>query len=340
VRRGLKRLFRRPGSGVAVLMYHRVRETDVDPWRTCVSPSRFHEQVAYLSRRYTVMSLASLADALAHGNLPRRALVLTFDDGYTDNLHTAKPILEQLGAPATFFVTTGALDGAREFWWDELARVFLEPGRLPRTFTVDVGDGLDGWNLGDQADYGPDACRRHRDWNVYRRENPTPRHALLRALYQHLYRLPSATKRSVLDRVFAWAGLAPEPRPSHRALSPDELLEVERGGLVDVGAHSVTHPVLTALGRDEQREEMARSKAVLESVLGHAVTSFAYPHGAHDDATVELAREAGFTTAVTVKGFKVDRRTDPLRVPRMDVGNWGAKELGARLADLLASPAG
>jgi hypothetical protein len=55
--------------------------------------------------------------------------------------------------------------------------------------------------------------------------------------------------------------------------------------------------------------------------------------------TADVAREAGFSTAVTVKSFKVDRHTDPLRVPRMDVGNWGARELGGRLADLLASAA-
>jgi len=321
-------------------MYHRVYETEVDPWRTCVSPSLFREQIAYLSRRHTLVSLSALAEALADGRPPRRAVVLTFDDGYADNLRTAKPILEHFDAPATFFVTSGALETSREYWWDELSRVLLEPGCLPSTFAVGIKDELDGWELGGSSDYGANACRRYREWNVYQPDDPTPRHGLLRALYEHLYGLPSAAKTNVLDRVFAWAGLSPERRASHRTLSADELLEVERGGLVEVGAHSVTHPVLTALGPDEQRVEVTESKSVLEGFLGHPISAFAYPHGAHDEATVEAVRRAGFTTAVTVKGFKADRHTDPLRVPRMDVGNWGARELARRLADLLAARGG
>ncbi len=323
------------GSRIAVLMYHRVYETSVDPWGTCVSPANFDQQMEYLSRRHTVLSVSRLVGLLAAGRLPKRAVALTFDDGYRDNLSTAKPVLERWDLPATFFVPTGLMEGSREFWWDELSRVLLEPGSLPRTFDIGLGTEADGWELGDSAVYTAEDRRRHEAWTVHQRHDPTPRHALLRSLNDHVYLLPQGDKQRVLDRLFEWSGVSSDGRRSHRTLTGDELLEVERGGLVDVGGHSVTHPVLSALPLEAQREEITKNKAELEDILGHPVSSFAYPHGAYGRETAALVRNAGFASAVTVENGPLRAGTDPFELPRVHSGDWNGDEFGRRLEEKL-----
>ena len=335
VNRLLQRTSSLLGSRVAVLMYHRVYETSVDPWGTCVSPANFDQQMEYLSRRHTVLSVPRVVELLAAGRLPKRAVSLTFDDGYRDNLSTAKPILERWDLPATFFVSTGFMDGSREFWWDELSRVLLEPGSLPRTFDVGPGIEADRWELGDSAVYTEEECLRHEAWSVRQQHDPTPRHALLRALNERIYLLPQPEKRRVLDRLFEWSGMSSDGRRSHRTLTPDELIEVERGGLIDIGGHSVTHPVLSALPLDAQREEITKNKSELEEILGHPVRSFAYPHGAYSRETAAAVRHAGFESAVTVENAPLRIGTDPFELPRVHSGDWDGDEFGRRLEERL-----
>ena len=138
--RRLHRWFRRRG-GPAILMYHRIAVPNVDPWRLSVSPERFAERVQALRERRTVLSMDAFVARLQSGDLPHDALALTFDDGYPDNLHQAKPILEAAGVPATVFLTTGRIGTSEEFWWDELARMVLSRAEpLSATLMVEPGD--------------------------------------------------------------------------------------------------------------------------------------------------------------------------------------------------------
>ena len=125
----------RPKSHAVVLMYHRVAECDIDPWNLCVSPQQFADQIAALKREFCILPLHELIRSDAR----RNAVAITFDDGYADNLHAAAPVLEHHGAPACFFLTSGALDMAYEFWWDELGRLLLRESALPSTMVISVG---------------------------------------------------------------------------------------------------------------------------------------------------------------------------------------------------------
>ncbi len=123
----LKRIWHRlrDGPRVLVLGYHRV-STAPDPYGLSVSPSHFAEHVEVIRRAGAATSL-KLCDPGSVRELYRaESICVTFDDGYADNLHVAKPILEKHGIPATVFVATGLVDSGREFWWDELAH--LLPG--------------------------------------------------------------------------------------------------------------------------------------------------------------------------------------------------------------------
>jgi peptidoglycan/xylan/chitin deacetylase (PgdA/CDA1 family) len=103
-----------------VLAYHRVATPESDRWRLAVSPERFAEHIEVINDGFRPCSLAQLTAALEHGTKLRKAVVVTFDDGYRDNLLEAKPLLERHGVPATVFVVTGYTDTNGPFWWDGL----------------------------------------------------------------------------------------------------------------------------------------------------------------------------------------------------------------------------
>jgi peptidoglycan/xylan/chitin deacetylase (PgdA/CDA1 family) len=111
-----------------ILMYHRVDAADVDPWRLAVHPSHFDEHLEVICELFQPVSLARFASAFAAGGAPRGSVVVTFDDGYRDNLLNARPLLEKHGVPASLFVTTGYLDSGRDFWWEELLAVCVRGG--------------------------------------------------------------------------------------------------------------------------------------------------------------------------------------------------------------------
>src|SRR4051794_36123063 len=102
-------------NGLRILFYHRVSDDDD---LLAVSPRRFRQQMELLAAKgYDVLGLAAAADLLNAGVVPRRSVVLNFDDGYRDVAENALPILEQLGFPATVFLPTGVIDGMTTFSW-------------------------------------------------------------------------------------------------------------------------------------------------------------------------------------------------------------------------------
>ena len=124
--RTLRRLRSRIRPGVAILGYHRVCNGTPDPLGLSTSPANFEAHLAVIARLGAPLRLAEAAASIAGGQVPRRAVVLTFDDGYADNLHAVLPLLQGRGIPATIFVTSGNRGG--EFWWDRLARMRQNSG--------------------------------------------------------------------------------------------------------------------------------------------------------------------------------------------------------------------
>jgi peptidoglycan/xylan/chitin deacetylase (PgdA/CDA1 family) len=198
----------------------------------------------------------------------------------------------------------------------------LQPGALPGALDLRVNGRDYHWQLGETARYDEAACHRHRDWRAWQTDEPTSRHAVYRSLWQLMRPMADGERRQVRRALLAWAGACDTARPTHRALAPAEIIELARGGLVEVGCHTVTHPQLAALNADAQREEISRSKAQLEETLGRAVTSFAYPYGGERDytgETVTLVQEAGFDCACSTSVGLVERHASPFQLPRLQV---------------------
>jgi len=313
-----------------ILVYHRVAELGCDPFGISVSPWRFAEQLQVLRRSARVIPLRRLVRSLRSGSIPRQSVAVTFDDGYADNLEAAKPLLERFDVPATIFIATGQLDRAREFWWDELERVFLEPGRLPRILRLELAGAVRNWALGAAAEYQEDTARRWRGWKCWERA-PTPRHATFFAVWKAVQLLSEKHRQDALDAIAAWSGQGLEARPSYRTLCERQLRDLAAGDLIEIGAHTVTHAALCEHPVRVQRAEIRQSRTRLEEILGRDVASFAYPYGARSEETVEIVRECGFSYACSTDPDRVVPGADHFQLPRVQIEDWDGDEFAKRL---------
>lgn len=118
-RRTAKKLYNIFFPTAIILLYHRVAELENDINFLSVSQINFENQLIYLSKKFKILSLNELAEDLKTNNLKTNSIVITFDDGYADNLHNALPILEKHKIPATIFVTTGKIGDNAPFFWEE-----------------------------------------------------------------------------------------------------------------------------------------------------------------------------------------------------------------------------
>lgn len=322
VRRAPKWLKNKLRPGGLILMYHRVAELPLDPHSLSVTPQHFAEHLEVLRKYSRPTSLRQLTGMLRNGERPRRHVVVTFDDGYTDNLYNAKPLLERYEIPATVFVTTGRINNEQEFMWDELERLLLLPGRLPEVLSIKMNGSVQDWRLGQAVHYSDDDYRRHRGWTVSQADDPSPRHTLYRSLHPMLKPLPEPEQLKVLEQLRALAGVEAKGRTTHRTMTSEEVLNLASGGLVEVGSHTVTHPVLSEIPADAQRVEIQQSKSHLEEILGEPVKSFAYPFGAHTEETARLVEEAGYDCACSTLPDIVWSGSLCYQLPRVDVGDW------------------
>ena len=317
-----------------ILAYHRVTNLATDPQMLAVTPTNFAEQLAALHKHFNVISLGTLAQSLVTGSPISNSVVLTFDDGYSDNLHEAKPLLESHAIPATVFIASNHIGTSTEFWWDELEHLLLRPGTLPRELRLRIDDFDYAWDLRGDANYTLPNFDRHCTWNVTQPESITRRHQLYRALHGLLGFLSFAQREEVLNSLRDWASELPSSRSNYRALSEGEVLTLASGGLIDIGAHTATHPILSMLSAREQKTEIQRSKQRLESMLGRQVTSFAYPYGALSDykgETVRLVKAMNFDCACSTFTDVVRAGCDRFQLPRFMVRDWNGEEFLRRL---------
>jgi glycosyltransferase involved in cell wall biosynthesis/peptidoglycan/xylan/chitin deacetylase (PgdA/CDA1 family) len=288
-----------------IVMYHRIARLDPDPHELCVSPADFRAHMESLRRDYHPMSLEDLARAAEAGRIPARAVAVTLDDGYLDALTSASPILLETGIPATFFVNSADLDEEREALWDTIDRFFRSGLTLPPRLELDV--------RGERV----------------RRPTTTAAECEAAAAWLHGLATPmnARERQALVRRLVEWSGIEPTPRPTHRRLTAAELVRLaERPGHA-IGSHTVHHLVLPCHDRETQRWEIEADRRHLERGIGRPVRTLAYPYGEFSAVTVEVARAAGVTAAVTCRETLVPAGGDPLLLPRLAVKPAGGATL-------------
>jgi peptidoglycan/xylan/chitin deacetylase (PgdA/CDA1 family) len=320
---------RRFASNGLILMYHRVAHPDTDPWGLCVTAEHFAEQLQVLKDNFNIVALRDLGRALRNRRIADRTIAISFDDGYADNFHNALPQLDADGLPATIFISTGNLAREREFWWDELEQILLNDRLLPERLTLVTRDGERTWHV-TPGDYS-ESLKSKRAWEG----EPGTRVALFHDIWKTMLCMPSDEQDSVIDQLVDLSESPPTLRPSHRSLTEQEIHTLAQHRLIDIGAHTVSHPLLTAHSETFQRREIEDSKAQLEDLTGTKISCFAYPFGDHSESSVRLTHKAGFECACTTVENTVWRFSDPYRMPRLAVEDWDGDQFAKQLHRLL-----
>lgn len=295
-----------------ILMYHRIAAPIVDPWELSVHPDRFAEQMRMLRQLRRPLPLREFVAHFSRGTLPADAVAVTFDDGYVDNLREAKTTLVREGIPATLFLATGTVGQPVEYWWDELARAILEHP-VPADIELDLS------TVRTRVRFGLPEAGDRQPWRAEDRP-ATARQSAYVEVWGRMRECPVSLRSDALARLREALGVS---APHHRDLpmNASEIGELQRGGLFDIGGHSVTHRPLPVLDSDERRREILDSKRECERLASKPVVGFAYPHGALDEATRADVEACGFAWAVATGQRAVSPKDGRFALPRVHVRN-------------------
>lgn len=297
-----------PGRGptLSILIFHRVH-AETDPlFPEEMTAGRFDHLMALVAGAFHVMTLGQALTAMDSGTLPRRSLVITFDDGYADNAQVALPILRRHGLPATFFIASAFLDGGR-MWNDTV----IECLRATARDSVD----LSAFGLG-QARLGRLDQRR----------------SAIEALLPKVKYMPLAAREDALARLLD--SCAAPRLPDGLMMSSDEVRQLHRAGM-EIGGHTARHPILGELSAAEAEQEIRDGRAALQNLIDAPVDVFAYPNGQpHRDYRaehVEIVRRLGFRGAVSTAPATATPASDRYQLPRATPWDMPAWRWSARL---------
>ena len=301
----------RYGGRGSILMFHSVVR---DIRRQLGQSIHVQEDVLrnmVLHLQTTGRDIVTLDEGLRRLAVPssRRFVVLTFDDGYRNNLTHALPVLEELGAPFTVYVNSNMVNGEGDFWWLGLRDLLLQKDQVemePMSLTFSTAS-------------FEEKCKtllQITDW-VHR---------------------DVESNAMALKRVFSRYGIDMSSIARKEALDLEELKRMSKHELVTIGGHGETHLPLNSLEEADVFSEMVRNKKMLESAIQREVKHFAYPFGEKNTAgarEARIAQSAEFVTAVTTRMgnlFK-EHAELPFLMPRLTVLNHDRNEqLAAKLA--------
>jgi peptidoglycan/xylan/chitin deacetylase (PgdA/CDA1 family) len=304
----LFRLLSPPGARarLSILIFHRVLPAPDPLFPDLPDAQRFDEILGWMKSWFNVLPLDHAVRQLRTGTLPARAAAITFDDGYADNFTVALPILLRRNLTATFFIATGFLDGGR--MWNDTIIEAIRHCRLP---AVDLGD----IGLGHHV-----MATAHQ------------RRAVIETLIGGAKYLPADQRHALADQIAERAGVEP---PTDLMMSSQDVQQLRHAGM-QIGAHTISHPMLTKLTCDDARYEIAQGKARLEDLLQERVGLFAYPNGKLGKDYVEehatLVREIGFDAAVSTNWGAASRDSDFMQLPRFTPWDRNRFFFGGRLA--------
>jgi peptidoglycan/xylan/chitin deacetylase (PgdA/CDA1 family) len=309
----LRALANRIAPSAQILQFHRVLP-EPDPYLPAMATEAFTRQMECLKRHFRVLPLVELLEAVERAKVPKDAIAITFDDGYRDNYDHAFPILRQLDLPATFFLATGVISTSSVLWHDRVFRAFA---------------------LTTEHEIGPIA----ESTRTHRMEDTSARDTTRDAVLGYLKTLHPLERDRRVEEVLGRLRVQDAPPGERMMLSWDEVRRMADSGFA-FGAHTVTHPVLSRLPREEVRTELVASRVEIERRLGTACHVLAYPNGRPADYSAkvkELAGEAGYRWALsTVFGTHPPRgsngRADAFEIQRMAVAETDPELYVAKLS--------
>lgn len=286
-------VFARRGAGqgrLCVVNYHRILEAKDPLLESEPDVATFRWQMSVLAKCFNVLPLSEAIELLGSGRMPPRAVCITFDDGYRSVHDLALPILKEFKLPATVFVTSGYVGGGN-MWNDRIIEAVqsLPDGQL------DLSElGLGAYSLASLGD----------------------RKLTVGKLTEASKYLPPKARLDLIKRLELLVG---DDLDHGLMLTPEMVVNLDRAG-IEIGGHTISHPILTSLEDDSSRLEIEGGKKELEAIIGKPVRLFAYPNGKvgkdFDERHTRMAREAGFAAAFTTSVGAVTGAQDRFQLPR------------------------
>ena len=288
-------------KNVAILMYHGVVRTPLDVPDWCfISEHNFSRQMEYLHRNFRVVSLSQAMEYLRKDRINEPTAVITFDDGYQNVYDVAYPILSRFGLPATVFINTAFINTANTVWFCTLNRAISETNHQKFSWKGVVYD-----------------------------LSSTASKARASAILQHLLKqLPHQVLLEKLDEIRESLDIhTPEEvaRDSHfRMLDNHCIAEMSASGLIEFGAHTATHTILSRVDEARARQEIATSIEDTQRLTGKPCRLFAYPNGKpgdYNEAVIKFLESSGIETAVATREGPSTTSTPPLELCRYGIGD-------------------
>jgi peptidoglycan/xylan/chitin deacetylase (PgdA/CDA1 family) len=288
-----------------VLHYHRVAPRPDELFPEHLSPAIFDAHLALLQDAFAPLPLTEALARLERRSLPARAVSITFDDGYADNHDVALPLLRARGLTATFYIATRYLQGGNMF-----NDAIIEAMR----------------HVSGEIDWTDRGFGRHRI------DSPASRRVAMEAVIKVVKYAEPALRTELIADVERRCG---SPAVTHLMMNESQVRALSNAGM-EIGAHTVNHPILLRLAPDAAAREIAQSRADLQAVIGDRVPTFAYPNGKpgvdYDARHAAQARAAGFTHALTTSWGCVHAAIDPYQLPRIAPWDQTASRFATRLA--------
>lgn len=296
---------------LTVFIFHRVLPQPDPLFPDEPDAKRFDQIISWIYSWFNVLPLDKAVSQLKDKTIPSRAACITFDDGYADNFTIALPILRKYNLSATFFVATGFLDGGR-MWNDSI----IESIRTCSTQTLDLTPlGLGKFSI----------------------NNISEKKDAIASVISKIKYLPHPERSVITNQVVDLAQAQP---PNDLMMTSDQVRLMSKAGM-QIGAHTVSHPILARIDAHQARQEISENKIFLEQLLGEKVGLFAYPNGKpgtdYLSEHVSMVAELGFNAAVsTVKGCATTN-CDFFQIPRFTPWDKGKLAFGGRTIHNLIS---
>ncbi len=288
-----------------ILIYHRVLAAPDPLLPGEPDAAEFLAQMSLISSTFNVMPLSEAVGRLRSGTLPRRAISVTFDDGYANNCEIGLPILLAQSIPATIFVAAGFLNGGIMFNDIVIETIRQADGELDLRAL-----GLPVFDLSDAQ-------------------------SKLRAIETIIGQLKYLEPAERQTRAHDLAHIADVALPNNLMMVDAQVQQLASAG-IEIGAHTTTHPILTRVDEHRAREEMESCKRSLERLTGTAVRSFAYPNGKpgtdYHRTHVAMARQTGFDFALSTAWGAATIGTDRYQLPRIAPWDSDPRRYALRLA--------
>lgn len=286
-----------------ILAYHRVFDVSdensfpFDPELISAGTVAFAGQMQFVREHFTPIKFSDVIEARARGGpLPRRPIVITFDDGHLDNYTHAFPVLKALGIPATIFLSSGYIGASGTFWFDRLAELLFRAESGPLRLT----------SLAYSVVLGDVASRRH----------------ATELLQETLKRVPNSLRLQAIAELEKSLGRELAPLPGSAVLNWEQVREMASAG-IEFGSHTVSHPTLTMLDDDELDRELHESRMKIRQETGQSVEVIGYPVGnayAFDERVVRAAKRCGYKLGVSyVSGVSRMRGLDEFALRRLHI---------------------